>query len=111
MFFGKNNAFRYSPSVRLFISIFPNVWNFFEEVKKKEYNKLAILLQRTESVTILEFVAQKIIGKFPEVPFLTKHDSILLPGNLTKEKSESIEKLIIETIEKIIGHIPQLKRK
>ena len=111
VFFGKNNAFRYSPSVRLFISIFPNVWNFFEEVKKKEYNKLAILLQRTESVTILEFVAQKIIGKFPEVPFLTKHDSILLPGNLTKEKSESIEKLIIETIEKIIGHIPQLKRK
>jgi len=111
VFFGKNNAFRYSPAVRLFISIFPNVWSLFEEVKKKEYNKLAILLQRTESFTMLDCVAQKIIREFPEVPFLTKHDSILLPGNLTKEKSESIENLLIETIEKIIGHRPQLKRK
>jgi len=60
---------------------------------------------------MLDCVAQKIIREFPEVPFLTKHDSILLPGNLTKEKSESIENLLIETIEKIIGHRPQLKRK
>ena len=111
VFFGKNNAFHYSPAVRLFISIFPNVWSLFEEVKKKEHNKLAILLQRTESFTMLDCVAQKIIREFPEVPFLTKHDSILLPGNLTKEKSESIENLLIETIEKIIGHIPKLKRK
>jgi hypothetical protein len=111
VYFGKNNAARYSSAVKLFETLFPNVWSLFRFIKRKEHNKLAILLQRMESHTILDRVAPKIILEFQDVPFLTKHDSILLPGDTPEEKKEEIEKLIIKVIEEVIGNKPKLKKK
>lgn len=111
VYFGNNNAVHHSPAVRLFLSIFPDVWSLFTAVKKYEHNKLAILLQRIESFTMLDCVAKKIIKEFPEHPFITKHDSILVPDIFFKEKIEDLENLIKETIELVVGHKPTLKRK
>ena len=53
----KNSAALYSRAVRLFEELFPNVWILFKRIKRSEYNKLAILLQRMESHAILNHVA------------------------------------------------------
>jgi hypothetical protein len=44
VFFEKNDAFHYSPAVRLFGSIFPSIIKGFMIIKEPEYNKLSILL-------------------------------------------------------------------
>jgi hypothetical protein len=111
VYFGKNSAKKYSFAVRLFESSFPNVQRLFEITKEKQHNRLAIVLQIIESYTMLDYVAQKMIKEYPEHPFITKHDSILIPGILWKDKIEEVEKLIIEKIELVVGHKPKLKRK
>ena len=111
VYFDKNSAALYSRAVRLFEELFPNVWILFKRIKRSEYNKLAILLQRMESHTILNHVATGIIEKFPDVPFLTKHDSILVPGNLEEERLVGIQSFFEGTLESVIGFRPKLKMK
>ncbi len=111
VFFGESKALAYSKTVKLFSTIFPNVWWMFCIIKTARYNRLAILLQHIESHTMLNCVSQKIFSMYPSIPFLTKHDSILLPGNLTNQLTEEIEKLILSTIQEVVGHKPNLKRK
>lgn len=111
VYFGRNSAKKYSLAVRLFESSFPNVQRFFEIIKEKQHNRLAIVLQIIESYTMLDCVAQKMIIEFPGLPFITKHDSILVPEIRWKDKLEELEKMIIESIEQVVGHKPKLKRK
>lgn len=111
VYFGENRAAVYNPAVRLFETIFPNVWLLFKKIKKPSYNRLAILLQKMESHTMLNHVASRIVNKFPCIPFLTKHDSILLPANLSEDTFEQIQMLLENTVEDIIGYRPALKVK
>jgi hypothetical protein len=111
VYFDKNSAAVYSRAVRLFESIFPNVWLLFKYIKKPNHNRLAILLQKMESHTMLNHVAFRIMFDFPDIPFLTKHDSILLPANLTEDTFGQIRILIEDTVKNVIGYRPTLKVK
>lgn len=111
VYFDKNRAAVYSRAVRLFETTFPNVWLLFKHIKKYHYNRLAILLQKIESHTMLNHVASRIVDEFPGIPFLTKHDSILVPVNLAEDTFEQIQMLIENTVENVIGYRPKLKVK
>ena len=61
----------------LFKREFPQVWEFIEEVKKKDHRKLARLLQRTEAKFVIYSVCERIRMENPAMFIATIHDSIL----------------------------------
>lgn len=116
VFFGRNSAKYISKGVKLFAGLFPNVFKLFEFIKKDEYNQLAILLQRIESYVILNRVAPQISDRFPELPFITKHDSLLpvqksggfiVPG----KNIESVKEIIVSAINQTTGLTPLVRVK
>lgn len=111
VFFGRNDAVNYSAAVRLFRSLFPNVYRLFEGIKEKEHNRLAILLQRIESHTILDLAAQRVIGELPEVKFITKHDSLLPAGLMVTNNVAEVSRILTEVVNEVIGIKPLLKVK
>ena len=111
VYFGKNNAVHYSAAVRLFRSLFPNVWTAFVAIKEKEHNRLAILLQRIESHVMLNLAARRIISELPEVKFITKHDSLLPAGLMVTSGVEGVEKILTEVVTEVVGVKPLLKVK
>ena len=112
VFFGKLNAYKYNPAARLFKSLFPNVQKLFDAIKKDEYNQLAIILQRIESYSLLDRVAQKILADLPGLPFLTRHDSILPSGIfVTSDTAEKVKSILLETIKEVTGLMPMARIK
>lgn len=116
VFFGRNSARYVSRSVKLFESLFPNVSELFALIKKEEHNRLAILLQRIESNIILKRVAPRITATFPDLPFITKHDSLLpvhrsggfiVPGHTV----EAVKGIIENTIQQTAGLKPLVRVK
>ena len=65
------------PIKTLFKQEFPEVWKFIEGVKKKDYKKLARLLQRAEAQFVIYSVCERIRREFPDIFVATIHDSIL----------------------------------
>lgn len=111
VFFGKNSAVNYSSAVKLFRSLFPNVYRLFEGIKEKEHNKLAILLQRIESHVILDVAAQQVLCELPEVKFITKHDSILPAGLMVTDSVAEVSRILIEVVTEVVGAKPLLSIK
>jgi hypothetical protein len=109
VFFGKNNAVYYRKAVRLFSEIFPNVYKLFAMIKEGDHSRLAIILQRIEAHIMLDRVATKIHQIYPEMEFITKHDSIL-PA-ISPEEAAEIEKLIKKEIAGVIGYAPEIRIK
>lgn len=113
VFFGKSTTEKYNKAVKLFKKEFPTVYRLFRSIKKQNNNRLAILLQRIESYVMLERVAERISKEFPDIPFLTKHDSIM-PVKLYAVANGEIEKvraIMVDTIKEVIGIIPPGKMK
>jgi hypothetical protein len=112
VFFG---ADVHSPVERLFKTLFPNVQKVFDLIKQKKHNQLAIFLQRVESYTMLERVAKRIIEELPDVPFATRHDSILpaLSSSIMVQADgiEAVEAIMKQTIEEITGLAPKIRVK
>ncbi len=76
VFFGKGIAYKYNEVAEVFREKFPNVYRLFYEIKKKDHARLPNLLTRIESYVMLDRVATRIHKKYPEMPILTKHDSV-----------------------------------
>jgi len=116
VYFGRVDTKYITRAVRLFGQLFPTVARFFTEAKTGQHNQLAILLQKIESYTMLKKVAPAITAKFPELPFITKHDSLLPAHKLTGiilpgDKVEEVKLLIQEMIEKTTGLRPIVRIK
>ncbi len=111
VFFGRNGAERYSKAARLFSKCFPNVWQLFKTIKKEDYRKLAILLQKIESFVILQRVAPRIVQDLPGVPFITKHDSILPSDILIVREAGKVKKIMAEVIKEVTGYCPKIRIK
>lgn len=82
--FGPNKR---SKADSLFKKHFPSIYNFIIEFKKEkgDYRQLSYELQRAESEFIYNRVLIDFSSKFPEVPFLTVHDSIIVPKDFVQE--------------------------
>jgi hypothetical protein len=110
--FGKIHAHIYSKEARIFRNEFPNIQKLLDAIKKNNHNKLAIFLQRVESYCILERVSLEIINQYPNIKFVTKHDSILPCTILMKEYDFlAVKGMIMAIIEEITGFLPQIKVK
>ena len=70
VFFGKNGSWRFDKVAWVFRSAFPNVVSYFELIKEGDHSRLAVILQRLESYTILNRVAPVILKELPGLPFI-----------------------------------------
>ncbi len=116
VFFGRVDTKYTSKGVRLFGKLFPTVTEFFNSIKAGQHNQLAILLQKFESYTMLKKVAPAIAVKFPDLPLLTKHDSLLPAPQMTglilpRDRVEDVKNLIEDEIEKTTGLRPLVRVK
>jgi hypothetical protein len=112
VFFGKPTAYIYNAGAKVFKQEFPNIYNLIGHIKKKAYNRLSILLQSIESYTILERVCPNIAKQMPELPILTKHDSIL-PFNIVVfgNNVQKAKEIMVNTVEEVTGLTPQGRMK
>lgn len=108
VFFGKNSAIKKSKAVQLFESIFPNVYELFAKIKEKDHASLAITLQRIEAFVMLDRIAPEIIRQYPDVEFLTKHDSLLPAGLWVNGRIENIVDLMRSEIGRLTGLKPEV---
>jgi hypothetical protein len=111
VFFGENRSITYSPAVRLFASLFPNIYKLFSIIKKPDHTKLPILLQNIESHTILNRVAYNITEHLPGLPFITRHDSILPARDLTRYNEDLVTDVMKATIMEETGLTPVIRVK
>lgn len=74
--FGKNYQNKYDKG---FQSIFPSIYNFIKEFKKKngDYRILSYELQRSESNFLFNKVIHEIMTNFPSIKVITCHDSLI----------------------------------
>jgi hypothetical protein len=89
---------------RIFKHIFPNVYQVLSMVKKKESKMLALMLQKLESMVVLDRIAKRISKECPKLPIYTIHDSI----TTTVANEEYVQNVIMEEIQNAIGIIPSL---
>ncbi|MEX0681662.1 MAG: hypothetical protein WD097_09800 [Balneolales bacterium] len=97
-------------AARLFRKEFPTVYRLFYRIKKEEKNRLAILLQRIEAYTMLECVVKRIEQEIPDMPILTRHDSILPfyhKFSITENHLTKTQEIMVNTIHQVIGVRPQ----
>ena len=111
IYFGKNGVDKYNNAAKLFKMIFPNVYNLFKAIKEDNHNQLAILLQRLESYTMLERVAQKILIDLPGLPFITIHDSLLPSGIMVIDQENTVKEIMLSTIKEVTGLTPVIRIK
>ena len=96
------NRFIGQPKARLkmmFSHTYPAVYKIFRILKKDNHVILSHLLQRIESIIMIETVARRIAVERPELPFFTIHDSIAT----TKGNEQYIKQVMEEEIQRLTG--------
>ncbi|WP_074780453.1 hypothetical protein [Draconibacterium orientale] len=83
-----------------FAESFPDVYQIFKLIKRKNHTALAHILQRIESEVILRKVVSRIASEKPNLPIFTIHDSVATTvgdekyvKNVMKEEIKSFTKL------------------
>lgn len=84
---------------RDFRDTFPEVYNFFNLIKKIDHRALAHILQRIESEIIIQNVSKRISIEKPELPIFTIHDSVAT----TLGNEEYVSAIIKEEVLKLTG--------
>jgi hypothetical protein len=111
------------PIVRKYFEAnFPAINQFFDAIKAYKsgemnyrefaiptdtgYKQMSYLMQRIESVSILDVVCKRLAQEFPEIPLITIHDCILTtPGNV-----ETVYQVFMEELTGLIGSRPRIKK-
>jgi hypothetical protein len=92
-------------SKRIFRDLFPEVYEIFAALKKRDRNFLPILLNSIESKLILNCITRRIAEERPNMPIWTIHDSIVCPvGN-----EDFVASVMQEETRKAIGVNPKVK--
>ena len=90
VFFGKA---RDTGRVRqLFARDFPTVYEAICELKRKDYRRMAYLLQAHESKLMIDIVARRILAELPGTFVGTIHDSIMT----TPDRAEAVRVIMTE---------------
>lgn len=90
--------------IQQFKKHFPNINLFIESLNNLKSFKaaVAILLQRSESYLFLRVGCKAVNERFPDVPFLTIHDSILIE----EQYSKVVTPILKETLNSVTGIEP-----
>lgn len=89
-FFGKRTS-------KLFCKLFPTIGEEIKKIKRKNYRRLAWLMQRTESKLMISGICRRIMEEHKDTFMATIHDSILT----TQENVPIIKKIMSEEFEKL----------
>ena len=90
VFFGKvKNSGRVT---QLFARDFPTVFDAVCELKRRDYRKMAYLLQAHESKLMLDIIARRILAEMPGTFVGTIHDSIMT----TPDRAEEVMEVMVE---------------
>ena len=89
-FFGRKTS-------KLFCDLFPTIGKEIIKIKRKDYRRLAWIMQRKESKLIITKICGRIMREHPEAFIGTIHDSILT----TPENVLTIKQIMSEEFEKI----------
>ena len=100
-FIGQNKA---APK-RLFAKLFPEVYEVFKQMKKKDKTLLPRMLQSIESYLIVDVICKRISKELPKAPIFTIHDSIAT----TPVYVEQVKNIMLDECKKGIGFEPKLK--
>lgn len=103
--FSKNAAIRYSPCLRVFQAIFPNVYRIFRMVKEGAHNTLACSLQNIEAEVVLHQACKEISVNRPDIPLFTIHDSIAT----IEEHIEYVRDVLSRHVFNLINAYPEIK--
>ena len=99
-----SNKQNYWEEKRLISAAFPSVTRVFEFLKKGDYVLLSHIMQRLESILIIEVVAKRIAAEKPNLPFFTVHDSIAT----IPEEVDYVRRVIKKEFNKYLGIMPKL---
>ena len=89
-FFGKRTS-------KLFCRLFPTIGEEIKKIKRKDYRKLAWMMQRTESKLMISGICRRIMEEHQDTFIATIHDSVLT----TPENVPRIKKIITEEFAKV----------
>lgn len=103
--FNTNYAIRYDDSVKIFESLFPNVYKIMSMIKLKYHPTLAVILQNLEADLILNQTCKIISEKNPEIPLYTLHDSIIT----TEENVKFVQNEMMSVLSQNLGIPPSIK--
>lgn len=80
-----------------FQRLFPTLSQIIAESKSQDYRQLPIDLQRLEASAMIGKVVPRLTAELPNIPFLTVHDSLLLPVQFANRAEEILNRVISET--------------
>ncbi|MEX1011065.1 MAG: hypothetical protein WDZ29_03305 [Balneolaceae bacterium] len=113
-FFGSRNTYKFKDgeydSARVFKKTFPTIFRLFYRIKEQDTNRLAVLLQRIESYTMLERVVSRFEAELPGLPILTRHDSLLIPKSGLLGNGKNLDKaldIFTTGVQDTTGVLPQ----
>ena len=78
---------------------FPTVYKIFKTIKVRNHTALAHILQRIESMVMIQKVADRISKEKPELPIFTIHDSVVT----TVGNEDYVSALIQEEVSRLTG--------
>jgi hypothetical protein len=99
-----SNEQDYWEEKKLISKAFPSVTRLFKFLKQEDYVLLSHIMQRLESILIIEVVARRIAAEKPNLPFFTVHDSIAT----IPEEVDYVRRVIKEEFYKYLGIVPKL---
>jgi len=99
-FFGQIEA---APK-RFFKECFPDVYDVFAQIKRKDSTFLPRLLQSIESYLIIDVIAKRFSIEYPKAPIFKIHDSIAT----TEEYIDKLHIIMHQELTKAIGNPPKL---
>ncbi len=100
--FFSSNRFIGQPEAKdkkVFSKILPDIYNVFKSIKMRDYKSLAHILQRIESIIIIENVVKRISDEKPDLPIFTIHDSVAA----TIGNEEYVASIIQKEVLKLTG--------
>lgn len=90
---------------RIFKNHFPGIYGLYSIIKERNKRHLSWILQRIESLSVIEIITKRIAKERPEVPLFTIHDSILT----TVGNEHYVEEIMKLELTRLIGFEPTLK--
>ncbi len=103
-FIYSSNEQSYWEEKRLISEAFPQATELFEFIKQKDYVLLSHIMQRLESILMIEVISRRISADKPHLPFYTVHDSIAT----FPEDVPYIKKVIKEEFRRYLAIVPKL---
>lgn len=107
MIFFSHNRYMGQPKAepkRRFKQFFPSTYEIFRLLKKSDYTALSRILQRLESMIVIQNVVPRVARERPDLPIFTIHDSVVT----TEGNEQYIASVMIEEIKKLTGLDAQL---